>query len=66
MVRAGNQTILTTTNMEYLSGQTNPENGSTVTGGFYKAGEQLPDGTVAESRRCVPCAARRGRRQHRL
>ena len=48
MVRAGNQTILTTTNMEYLSGQTNPENGSTVTGGFYKAGEQLPDGTVAE------------------
>ena len=48
MIRAGNQTILTTTSMEYLSGMTNPETGSTVTGGFYKAGEALPDGTVAE------------------
>ena len=47
MVRAGNQTILTTTSMEYLSGQTNPETGSTATGGFYKAGETLPDGTTA-------------------
>ena len=48
MIRAGNQTILTTTSMEYLSGMTNPETGSTATGGFYKVGEQLPDGTVAE------------------
>ena len=49
MIRAGNQTILTTTSMEYLSGMTNPETGSTATGGFYKVGEQLPDGTVAEA-----------------
>ena len=48
MIRAGNQTILTTSSMEYLSGMTNPETGSTATGGFYKAGEELPDGTIAE------------------
>lgn len=44
MIRAGNQTILTTTNMEYLSGETNPETGDTSTGGFYKVGEKLPNG----------------------
>lgn len=47
MVRAGNQTILTTANTEYLSGQTDPTTGEQTTGGFYKAGEQLPDGTTA-------------------
>ncbi|MGN0813796.1 MAG: glycoside hydrolase family 3 C-terminal domain-containing protein [Candidatus Coproplasma sp.] len=47
MVRAGNQTILTTGNTEYLSGQTNPETGAATTGGFYKVGETLPDGTTA-------------------
>ena len=48
MVRAGNQTILTTINLEYLSGLTDPLSGNQPTGGFYKAGEQLPDGTIAE------------------
>ncbi|MCF0230271.1 MAG: putative Ig domain-containing protein, partial [Parasporobacterium sp.] len=49
MVRAGNQTILTTTSMEYLSGQTNPETGSEQNGGFYIEGETLPDGKTAEA-----------------
>lgn len=48
MVRAGNQTILTTTRLEYLSGATNALTGEHPTGGFYKAGEELPDGTTAE------------------
>ncbi len=47
MVRAGNQTILTTANTEYLSGQTDPTTGNQTTGGFYKKGEALPDGTTA-------------------
>lgn len=47
MVRAGNQTILTTGNTEYLSGQTNPTNGTNPTGGFYKAGDTLPNGETA-------------------
>ena len=47
MVRAGNQTILTTANTEYLSGQTNPETGEQTTGGFYKVGDTLPDGKTA-------------------
>ena len=47
MVRAGNQTILTTANTEYLSGQTVPTTGEQPTGGFFKAGDALPDGTKA-------------------
>ena len=48
MIRAGNQTILTTTRLEYISGATNAKTGEQVTGGFYKAGEELPDGTIAD------------------
>lgn len=49
MVRAGAQTILTTGNTEYLSGQTDPTTGEQPTGGFYKQGETLPDGKTAET-----------------
>ena len=47
MVRAGAQTILTTMNTEYLSGQTDPDDGSQPTGGFYLKDEVLPDGVTA-------------------
>ncbi|MCD8308535.1 MAG: glycoside hydrolase family 3 C-terminal domain-containing protein, partial [Clostridia bacterium] len=47
MVRAGAQTMLTTANTEYLSGQTDPDTGESTTGGWYAAGETLPDGTTA-------------------
>ena len=47
MVRAGAQTILKSDRFEHLSGQTDIDDGSQPTGGFYLEGELLPDGNYA-------------------